>query len=49
MTLLVIAHRLCTIIDSQLILVVKDGLLVESGTHQELLNRDGDYKALIKR
>merc|ERR1711871_251960 len=40
-TLIVIAHRLNTIIDSDLVLVLDSGRLVESGTPHELLCRDG--------
>jgi len=43
-TSFVIAHRLSTIRDSDLILVLDDGKLVESGTHEALLQRDGYYK-----
>ena len=45
-TSFVIAHRLSTIKDADLILVVRKGSIVESGTHQELLNRGGFYKEL---
>jgi ATP-binding cassette subfamily B protein len=47
-TSFVIAHRLSTIKDSDLILVMKDGDIVEQGNHQELLARDGFYAELYK-
>ncbi|MBL4708887.1 MAG: ATP-binding cassette domain-containing protein [Flavobacteriales bacterium] len=46
-TSLVIAHRLSTIKKADKILVLKDGELAESGTHDELINKDGGlYKDL---
>ena len=42
-TTLVIAHRLSTIRNADLILVMDRGLLVESGTHQELMAKRGQY------
>lgn len=42
-TALVIAHRLATIRDADLILVMSRGRIVERGTHAELLNADGLY------
>jgi ATP-binding cassette subfamily B protein len=42
-TTLVIAHRLSTIRNADLILVMDRGLLVESGTHQQLMNKKGQY------
>jgi ABC-type transport system involved in Fe-S cluster assembly fused permease/ATPase subunit len=42
-TTLVIAHRLSTIIDADQILVMEHGRIVESGTHRELLERNGVY------
>ncbi len=47
-TSFVIAHRLSTIKDSDLILVMKDGDIVEQGNHQGLLARDGFYAELYK-
>ncbi len=47
-TTFVIAHRLSTIQNADLILVVKDGNIVEKGNHTELLNQNGFYKALYQ-
>lgn len=45
-TSFVIAHRLSTIKDADLILVMKDGDIVEQGNHEELLKADGFYAKL---
>jgi ATP-binding cassette subfamily B protein len=45
-TAFVIAHRLSTIRDADLIVVLEHGLVVEQGTHDELLARDGLYSSL---
>ena len=45
-TSLTIAHRLSTIINSNVIHVIKDGKLVEAGTHEELVQREGEYSVL---
>lgn len=45
-TSFVIAHRLSTIKDADLILVMKDGDIVEQGNHQTLLEKNGFYAAL---
>jgi ATP-binding cassette subfamily B protein len=45
-TSLVIAHRLSTIIDSDNIIVMSDGNIVEQGNHQQLLAMDGKYSKM---
>lgn len=47
-TSFIIAHRLSTIVDADRILVMKNGKIVESGSHQELLSQNGYYSSLYK-
>ena len=47
-TTFVIAHRLSTIKNADLILVMKDGNIIEKGTHKSLMKQDGFYKDLYE-
>jgi len=47
-TSFIIAHRLSTIVDADRILVMKNGKIVESGNHHELLSQEGYYHSLYK-
>ena len=48
-TILIVAHRLSTIIDSDRIFVVEDGKIVDSGSHKELLKKSKIYKNLYNK
>ncbi len=48
-TMLIIAHRLSTIEHADLIYVLKEGRIVESGTPQELLGQSGHFNEFVKR
>jgi subfamily B ATP-binding cassette protein MsbA len=47
-TTLIIAHRLSTIVDADLIYVIQDGKVVDSGNHQELIEKSEIYKSLYQ-
>ncbi|MBQ9717161.1 MAG: ATP-binding cassette domain-containing protein, partial [Clostridia bacterium] len=48
-TTFMIAHRLSTVRNADIILVVRDGVIVESGTHKELIAKKGYYYSLYTR
>ena len=47
-TSFIVAHRLSTIVNSDIILVMKDGKIIEMGNHEELLNLNGFYSNLYR-
>lgn len=47
-TVLIIAHRLATVVSSDQILVLEKGRLIQVGTHASLADRDGQYQQLIR-
>lgn len=48
-TTFVIAHRLATVVNADLILVLKKGHIIERGTHRDLMNYGGYYASLVQR
>ena len=42
-----VSRRLCTVVDADKIIVMDDGRIVETGRHEELLNKNGIYKELF--
>lgn len=49
LTIIVVAHRLSTIKNADKILVLNHGKIVETGTHEELIKINGEYKKLIEK
>ena len=47
-TTIVIAHRLSTIVNADKILHLKNGKVLEEGTHLELLEKKGDYSQMYR-
>ncbi|MOA59086.1 putative ABC transporter ATP-binding protein [compost metagenome] len=47
-TTIMIAHQLDTVISADLIIVLKDGRIEETGKHEELMRRQGHYYALVQ-
>ena len=47
-TTFIVAHRLSTVINADIILVIDDGKVIEKGSHQELLSLKGEYYNLYK-
>ena len=46
-TVIMIAHRLSTVVNTDCIYVLKDGSVAESGKHSELMQRGGIYKQMF--
>jgi ABC-type multidrug transport system fused ATPase/permease subunit len=46
---IIVAHRLATVRRAHTILVLRDGHIVESGSHRELMERDGYYAQMVKK
>ena len=47
-TVIIAAHRLSTVKDADQIVVMKQGHIVEIGTHEELVEKRGNYYTLVK-
>ena len=49
MTIIIISHRLSSVKNCDRSIVIDHGIIVESGTHQELINLNGKYKELMEK
>jgi subfamily B ATP-binding cassette protein MsbA len=47
-TTIVVAHRLSTVRDADLIVVMSNGEVLEQGTHQDLISADGAFARLVR-
>lgn len=47
-TVVIVAHRLSTVKNADNIVVLKEGIITENGTHEQLISRQGDYYRLVK-
>ena len=48
-TVLVVAHRLSTITKADRVVMLQDGYVIEEGTHEELLAKQGAYASLVEQ
>jgi ABC-type multidrug transport system fused ATPase/permease subunit len=48
-TCFVIAHRLSTIAGANLIVVIENGRIQQTGTHQQLMSEGGRYRAMVEQ
>ena len=46
-TIIIIAHRLSTVVDADKIILIEDGKIVEAGSHEELMSQDSFYKVMF--
>ena len=48
-TVILVAHRLSTVVNAHKIVVIDQGLVAETGTHSELLEANGTYASLVAK